>query len=121
MTLAGPAAENAEVASTSQAPPAPKRNKIKTGESRLAFMLVALRSSRSFQGRALVRAAILIPWAIPTAVTAKLWGVVFDPEGILNKLLGTHYQWTSSQWPARSAIVIADVWKTTPFIALLIL
>lgn len=84
-------------------------------------MIFALMMNRAFKGRALVRAAILIPWAIPTAVTAKLWTVVFDPQGILNKVLGTHYQWTSSQWPARSAIVIADVWKTTPFIALLIL
>lgn len=81
----------------------------------------ALMMNRAFKGRALVRAAILIPWAIPTAVTAKLWTVIFDPQGIMNKLLGTHFAWTSSQWPARSAIVIADVWKTTPFIALLIL
>ncbi|MDQ1741572.1 MAG: trehalose/maltose transport system permease protein [Pseudonocardiales bacterium] len=84
-------------------------------------MVFALMMNRAFRGRALVRAAILIPWAIPTAVTAKLWQVVFDPQGVLNKLLGTHYAWTSSQWPARAAIVIADVWKTTPFIALLIL
>lgn len=46
---------------------------------------------------------------------------MFDPQGVINKLLGTHYAWTSSLWPARSAIVIADTWKTTPFIALLIL
>jgi ABC-type sugar transport system permease subunit len=84
-------------------------------------MIFALMMNREFRGRALVRAAILIPWAIPTAVTAKLWTVVFDPQGILNKILGTHFAWTSSLWPARSAIVIADVWKTTPFIALLIL
>jgi ABC-type sugar transport system permease subunit len=84
-------------------------------------MAFALVMHRAFRGRALVRAAILIPWAIPTVVTAKLWAVVFDPQGILNKVLGTHFQWTSSQWPARFAIVIADVWKTTPFIALLIL
>jgi ABC-type sugar transport system permease subunit len=84
-------------------------------------MAFALMMNRAFVGRGLVRAAILIPWAIPTAVTAKLWSVVFDPQGILNKILGTHYQWTSSLWPARSAVVIADVWKTTPFIALLIL
>lgn len=81
----------------------------------------ALIMNRAFVGRGLVRAVILIPWAIPTAVTAKLWGVVFDPQGILNHLLGAHYQWTSAQWPARWAIIIADTWKTTPFIALLIL
>jgi ABC-type sugar transport system permease subunit len=84
-------------------------------------MVFALMMNRAFRGRALVRVAILIPWAIPTAVTSKLWQVIFDPEGILNKILGTHYAWTSSLWPARSAIVIADTWKTTPFIALLIL
>jgi ABC-type sugar transport system permease subunit len=81
----------------------------------------ALMMNRAFKGRALVRVAILIPWAIPTAVTSKLWQVIFDPQGILNRLLGTHFAWTSSLWPARSAIIIADVWKTTPFIALLIL
>ncbi|HEV7964117.1 MAG TPA: sugar ABC transporter permease [Actinoplanes sp.] len=81
----------------------------------------ALIMNRAFKGRAWVRVAILIPWAIPTAVTSKLWGVIFDPEGILNRILGTHFAWTSSLWPARSAIIIADVWKTTPFIALLIL
>jgi ABC-type sugar transport system permease subunit len=84
-------------------------------------MAFALMMNRAFKGRALVRAAILIPWAIPTAVTAKLWTVVFDPQGILNRILHTHFAWTSSLWPARSAIIIADVWKTTPFIALLIL
>jgi ABC-type sugar transport system permease subunit len=84
-------------------------------------MIFALMMNRAFRGRALVRVAILIPWAIPTAVTSKLWQVIFDPQGILNKILGTHFAWTSEQWPARSAIVIADVWKTTPFIALLIL
>jgi multiple sugar transport system permease protein len=81
----------------------------------------ALMMNRAFTGRALVRVAILIPWAIPTAVTSKLWTVIFDPQGVLNHILGTHFAWTSSTWPARSAVVIADVWKTTPFIALLIL
>jgi ABC-type sugar transport system permease subunit len=81
----------------------------------------ALMMNRAFRGRGIVRAVVLIPWAIPTAVTAKLWSVVFDPQGILNHVLGTHYQWTSAEWPARFSIIIADVWKTTPFIALLIL
>jgi ABC-type sugar transport system permease subunit len=84
-------------------------------------MCFALVMHRAFRGRGLVRAAILVPWAIPTAVTSKLWIVIFDPQGILNKVLGTHILWTSQEWPARFAIVIADVWKTTPFIALLIL
>lgn len=81
----------------------------------------ALIMNRAFKGRAIVRAAILIPWAIPTAVTSKLWIVVFDPNGILNRVLGTHILWTSEQGPARAAVIIADTWKTAPFIALLIL
>jgi len=84
-------------------------------------MCFALVMHRAFKGRGLVRAAILVPWAIPTAVTSKLWIVIFDPQGVLNKTLGTQTAWTSSQWPARLAVIIADVWKTTPFIALLIL
>jgi len=84
-------------------------------------MIMALMMHKAFKGRGLVRAAILVPWAIPTAVTAKLWAVIFDPNGVFNKILGTHFQWTSEKWPARAAIVIADTWKTTPFIALLVL
>ena len=74
-----------------------------------------------FRGRGLVRASVLIPWAIPTAVTAKLWFFIFSYAGIANSLMGTHIIWFSDKWPARAAIVIADVWKTTPFMALLIL
>jgi ABC-type sugar transport system permease subunit len=75
----------------------------------------------TFRGRGLVRAAVLIPWAIPTAVTAKLWYFIFAFDGIANSVLGTHIVWFSDKWAARSAIVISDVWKTTPFMALLIL
>lgn len=84
-------------------------------------MCFALMMHRAFRGRSLVRVAVLIPWAIPTAVIAKLWIVIFDPQGVLNNVLGTSFAWTSESGPARMAIVIADVWKTTPFIALLIL
>jgi ABC-type sugar transport system permease subunit len=64
---------------------------------------------------------VLIPWAIPTAVTAKLWLFIFAFAGIANSLMGTEIVWFSGEWAARAAIVIADVWKTTPFMALLIL
>jgi multiple sugar transport system permease protein len=77
--------------------------------------------SRAFRGRGLLRASVLVPWAIPTAVTAKLWFFIFAFNGIANYLLRTEILWTGSQWPARFAVVVADVWKTTPFIALLIL
>jgi ABC-type sugar transport system permease subunit len=85
----------------------------------------AMIMNRTFKGRGLVRAAILVPWAIPTAVTAKLWFFILAFDGIANKLLGVvgikPLLWTGDKWPARFAIVIADVWKTTPFMALLIL
>lgn len=84
-------------------------------------MWMALVMSRAFKGRGLLRASVLVPWAIPTAVTAKLWFFIFAYEGVANRLLSAEILWTGSQWPARFAVIIADVWKTTPFIALLIL
>ena len=91
----------------------------------LLGMWFAMIMNRDFKGRALVRAAILIPWAIPTAVTAKLWFFIFAYDGIANVLLGcvgiSPQLWTSDPWAAKFAIIIADVWKTTPFMALLIL
>jgi len=84
-------------------------------------MWMALVMSRAFKGRGLMRASVLVPWSIPTAVTAKLWFFIFAFDGIANSLLHTEILWTGSEWPARFAVVVADVWKTTPFIALLIL
>jgi multiple sugar transport system permease protein len=82
---------------------------------------MAIIMNRDFKGRALVRAAILVPWAIPTAVTAKLWYFIFDANGVLNHVIGHQVLWFSDEWASRFAIVIADTWKTTPFMALLIL
>lgn len=84
-------------------------------------MAMALVMNREFRGRALVRAAVLVPWAIPTAVTAKLWQFIFADRGIVNSLLGTQISWTTDPVYARAAVIVADVWKTTPFMALLIL
>ena len=84
-------------------------------------MMMALIMNTESRGRALIRAAVLIPWAIPTAVTAKLWQFMFAPSGIVNSLLGTDIAWTTDPWAARVAVIIADVWKTAPFMALLIL
>ncbi len=91
-----------------------------TLETVLGFWMAVI-MARAFKGRSLVRAAVLVPWAIPTAVTAKLWLFIFAFEGIGNKLFSTTVLWTGSEWPARWAVIIADVWKTTPFMALLIL
>ena len=89
-------------------------------ETVLGFWMAVI-MARSFRGRSAVRAAVLVPWAIPTAVTAKLWFFIFAFQGIANQLFNTQILWTGSEWPAKWAIIIADVWKTTPFMALLIL
>jgi len=84
-------------------------------------MWFAMIMHRKFKGRGLLRAAVLIPWAIPTAVTAKLFFFIFAFAGVANSLLHTSILWTGDAWPARWAVISADVWKTTPFMALLIL
>jgi len=84
-------------------------------------MIMALIMNGEYKGRGLVRAAVLIPWAIPTAVTAKLWQFIFADRGIINELFGLDVSWTTDPWAARSAVIVADVWKTAPFMALLIL
>jgi multiple sugar transport system permease protein len=89
-------------------------------ETALGFGMAVI-MARAFRGRSLLRASVLVPWAIPTAVTAKLWFFIFAFQGIANQLFGTKILWTGSETPARWAIIIADVWKTTPFMALLIL
>ncbi|WP_420877361.1 carbohydrate ABC transporter permease [Rathayibacter toxicus] len=82
---------------------------------------MALVMNRAFRGRGIIRAAILVPWAIPTAVCAVLWRWTFDANGIVNSLLGHQILWTAQEWPAKIAIIFADTWKTAPFIALLVL
>ncbi|MEY8576806.1 sugar ABC transporter permease [Corynebacteriaceae bacterium 6-324] len=84
-------------------------------------IMMALIMNGEYRGRGLVRAAVLIPWAIPTAVTAKLWQFMFAPQGIVNSVLNQQIHWTTDPWAARLAVIIADVWKTAPFMALLIL
>lgn len=91
-------------------------------------LIVALALNVQFPGRGIVRAAILIPWAIPTIVSAQMWGwMLHDQFGMLNDLgmalglLSQPVAWTASPDTAMWAVIIVDVWKTTPFMALLIL
>lgn len=90
--------------------------------------VVALVLNAEFKGRGLVRAAILVPWAIPTIVSARMWGwMLNDQFGIINDILMNiglidhKIAWTASADTAMLAVLIVDVWKTTPFMALLIL
>ena len=82
---------------------------------------MALVMAKDFHGRGLLRAAVLVPWAIPTAITAKLWAFLFSEQGIVNSIFHAHVAWQTDPWAARFSIILADVWKTTPFMALLIL
>ena len=91
-------------------------------------MVIALVLNTQFPGRSLVRAAVLIPWAIPTIVSAKMWAwMMHDQFGILNDMLmklhiiAEPVAWTADPDTAMLAVLIVDIWKTTPFMALLIL
>lgn len=91
-------------------------------------LMVALVLNAEFKGRGLVRAAILIPWAIPTIVSAKLWAWMFNDQfGMINDMLlglgliDQKIAWTANAETAFYAVLIVDVWKTTPFMALLCL
>lgn len=90
-------------------------------------LIIALIINRSFKGRGLVRAAILIPWAIPTVVSSQMWRFMFnDSYGLFNYILfgvdtSVYKAWLADPLFAFAAIIIADVWKTSSFAALLIL
>ncbi|RPH55181.1 sugar ABC transporter permease, partial [bacterium] len=76
----------------------------------------------AFRGRGLGRAAVLVPWAIPTAGAALLWRFLFDSQaGIVNALLAEPIVWFNRAATAWVPVILADVWKTTPFVALLLL
>ena len=82
---------------------------------------MALIMNKAFKGKGLIRASILVPWAIPTVVSAKLWAWIFDANGIANSILGQQILWSTDGPQAKLAVIIADTWKTAPFIGLLVL
>jgi multiple sugar transport system permease protein len=94
----------------------------------LVGLVLALSADSWIRGRGAVRTLLLIPWTLPTAVIAVLWAWIFnDQYGILNSLLlrsgilATPVSWLGEPPAAFSALVIADVWKTTPFVFLILL
>jgi trehalose/maltose transport system permease protein len=89
---------------------------------------VAMLLNQNFKGRALVRTAVLVPWAIPTIVSAKMWSwMLNDQYGVINQwlvdlgLVAHKIAWTAQPEYALWTVVLVDVWKSTPFMALLIL
>jgi multiple sugar transport system permease protein len=87
----------------------------------LLGLAMALIMNRAFHGRGLLRISVLVPWGIPAAVTAVLWTRMLQPDGIVNRVLGTNIIWTGREWPAKWALIITETWRTAPFVALLLL
>ncbi|MFN2304061.1 MAG: carbohydrate ABC transporter permease [Anaerolineales bacterium] len=95
----------------------------------IVAMFIALTVNSKFKGRGLMRAVMLVPWAIPTAISAVLWDNMLKStsSGIINKfLLDLHIIAEPKAWLAIPALqipsaIMVDVWKTSPFVALLLL
>ncbi len=96
-------------------------------------LMVAMVVNSKFTGRGVMRAAMLVPWAIPTVVSAKLWEIMLRPDssGVINNFfVGIGVFPEAQSWLALSpiqanlqlvSIILVDVWKTTPFMALILL
>lgn len=91
-------------------------------------LIIALTLHARMRGRGVLRAAMLIPWAIPTVVSAQMWGwMLHDQYGVINEMLlglgviATPLAWTAEPSLALGAVIAVDVWKATPFMALLTL
>lgn len=89
---------------------------------------MALAMHEAFRGRTLLRTVVLVPWAILTVVTAITWRSIFEPNlGFANTTLdalnlpGAQVVWLGERGYALSVMILADVWKTAPFMALLLL
>jgi len=91
-------------------------------------MIIALVVNSNFKGRGAMRAAMLVPWAIPTVVAAQMWKWMFDDVfGVINDagvrlhILNHSVAWISQPSTALASVSAVDIWKTTPFVALLLL
>ena len=94
----------------------------------LIGLAVALVLNKSFPGRGVVRTIAIIPWALPTAVMGLAWAWIFnDQYGVVNDILlrlgliDTGINWLGTPTLAMIALIVADVWKTTPFISIILL
>jgi multiple sugar transport system permease protein len=87
---------------------------------------IALAINQAFRGRGLVRAAILVPWAFPTVISAVMWRLMFqDQVGVINYVANAigviDGPILADDTLLLIAVIFVDVWKTTPFMALLLL
>ena len=84
--------------------------------------LFALLMHRALLGRRVIRTALLVPYGIITVVAAMSWRFAFDPTiGFVNALTGMEGAWLAGRWSAFFVIIQTEIWKTTPFMALLLL
>jgi ABC-type sugar transport system permease subunit len=91
-------------------------------------LAIALALNKPFRGRTIVRCAVFIPWAVPTVVSAELWKTMFDPQsGFVNYILTELHlplastAWLDGTWTAWVAVLAADAWRNTPFMAIVLL
>lgn len=91
-------------------------------------MMFALIMNKAIPGQGIIRTAVLVPWAIPTIVSGLMWQFMYsDQYGIINLILSKlhliqdYIPWLIEKNTAVIAVIIADVWKTTPYMSLLIL
>jgi trehalose/maltose transport system permease protein len=91
-------------------------------------MIIALVVNSNFKGRGVMRAVMLVPWAIPTVISAQMWKWMYDDiYGVINDagvrlhLLSHSHAWISEPSTSLGAVAAVDIWKTTPFVALLLL
>jgi trehalose/maltose transport system permease protein len=91
-------------------------------------LIIALVVNSGFRGRGVMRAVMLVPWAIPTVVAAQMWKWMLDDTyGVINDLgVRTHilshsHAWISDPATSLASVCAVDIWKTTPFVALLLL
>lgn len=101
---------------------------VTTAAETVLGLIIALALHTSFRGRGFVRAAVLVPWAIPTVVTSRMFGWLFDGQnGLVNyvlkqlHLIDHNVNFLGSPSLALPTLMLADIWKTTPFMALLLL
>ncbi len=88
----------------------------------LIGLAMALIMAAAFKGQGLLRTTVLVPWAVLTVVTAIMWKTIVDPNlGLVNQILGTNTVWLGEEPQALIVMILADTWKTAPFMALLLL
>ncbi len=101
---------------------------VSVGLEGLFGVLVALLLNQEFRGRAFCRALLVLPWALPTIVNALMWRLIYQPDfGSLNAaltqtgVLSSYMSWLGDEAVAMNAVILADVWKNYPIVALIVL